>query len=262
MTAAETLPNADDIEREIEAEFRDDAAQALARIEVTLENARSGAVSGQDAARTLVQLVRTLNAQAPVGVLPGARLVLQRMDAYLGPLPELAPAHLDDVRSFADRLEDALEGRLEGAEATARMVRELPIKRSFDIDFEVVVPRPVEVLLILRDRAGAHLVERELAACGFRSTNVRISFDAFEQAYRARPDLIIAGQEIGEMTGVDLACAFAAMPHTRDIPFALLTSYEWGHPALKDLPTRAALLKKGPSFGDDLALALSRFGIM
>lgn len=262
MPASTLIPNADDLDREIEAEFRDDAAQALARIEVALENARSGAVGGAETAHALRQMVRTLNAQAPVGVLPGARLVLQRMDAYLGPLADLTPAHLDDVRAFSDRLEDALEGRLEGADATARMVRELPIKRNFDIDFEVVIPRPVEVLLILRDRAGAHLVERELAACGLRSTNVRIPFDAFEQAYRARPDLIIAGQEIGEMTGVDLACAFAAMPHTRNIPFALLTSYEWGHPALNDLPTRAALLKKGPSFGDDLALALSRFGIL
>ncbi len=262
MPAADLLPNADDLDREIEAEFRDDAAQALARIEVILENARNGTVTGGEAARALSQLVRTLGTQAPVGVLPGARLVLRRLDDYLGPLADLTPAHLDDVRSFADRLEDALEGRLEGADATARMVRELPIKRNFDIDFEVVIPRPVEVLLVLRERAGAHLVERELAACGLRSTNVRIPFEAFEQAFRGRPDLIIAGQEIGELTGVDLACAFAAMPHTRSIPFALLTSYEWGHPALKDLPPRAALLKKGPSFGDDLALALSRFGIM
>jgi hypothetical protein len=262
MSAAPLVPSADDLDREIEAEFRDDARQALARIEVELENVRSHAVPGGTAAHTLRTLVRSLSAQAPSGVLPSARLVLKRMDEYLNPLDDVADHHLADIRAFADRLDDALEGRLEGTEATARVVRELPLKRTFDIDFEVVVPRPVEVLLILRDRAGAHLVERELAACGLRSTNVRIAFDAFEQAFRARPDLIIAGQEIGEMTGVDLACAFAAMPRTRAIPFALLTSYEWGHAALKDLPPRAALLKKGPSFGDDLALALSRFGIL
>lgn len=262
MAAQFHMPNADDLDREIEAEFRDDARQGLDRIEVILENARSGAVSGGDGAARIRSLVRTLVAQTPSAVLPSARLVLKRMDEYVGPLQDLTPAHLEDIRAFADRLEAALDGQLEGAEATARMVRELPLKRTFDIDFEVVVPRPVEVLLVLRDRAGAHLVERELAACGLRSTNVRIPFDAFEQAFRARPDLIIAGQEIGEMTGVDLACAFAAMPHTRDIPFALLTSYQFGHPALKDLPTRAGLLHKGPRFGDDLALALSRFGIL
>ncbi|MBB4285008.1 DNA-binding response regulator [Roseospira goensis] len=262
MAAAPLVPSADDLDREIEAEFRDDARQALARIEVELANAISGAAAPDQTAAALRTLVRSLAAQAPSGVLPSARLVLQRMDEYLGPLHELTPFQLADIRTFADRLEDALEGRLEGPDATARMVRELPLKRTFDIDFEVVVPRPVEVMLVLRDRAGAHLVERELAACGLRSTNVRVPFDAFEQAFRARPDLIIAGQEIGEMTGVDLACAFAAMPRTRGIPFALLTSYEWGHPALKDLPPRAALLKKGPSFGDDIAVALSRFGIL
>ncbi|WP_299443708.1 DNA-binding response regulator [uncultured Rhodospira sp.] len=262
MPAPMHVPSTEDIEREIEAEFRDDARQALNRVEVEIENARSGATSGPAAAGALRKIIRSLTAQAPSGVLPSARLLLRRMDEYLGPLDDLTPVHLDDVRFFADRLEDALEGRLEGTEATARVVRELPLKRTFDIDFEVVIPRPVEVLLVLPDRAGAHLVERELAACGLRSTNVRIPFDAFEQAFRARPDLIIAGQEIGEMTGVDLACAFTAMPHTRDIPFALLSSYEWGHAALKDLPPRAALLKKGPRFGDDLALALTRFGIL
>jgi hypothetical protein len=262
MASAQIMPSADDIDREIEAEFLDDSRNALNKIQVELENVRSGATTGSEAVARLRTVVRSLNAQAPSGVMPSARMVLRRMDEYLGPLEDLTPAHVDDVQAFVDRFEDALEGRLEGADATARVVRELPIKRTFDIDFDVVIPRPVEVLLVLRDRAGAHLVERELAACGLRSTNVRNPFEAFEQAFRARPDVIIAGQEIGEITGVDLACAFTAMPHTRDIPFALLSSYEWGHPALKDLPPRAALLKKGPRFGDDLALALTRFGIL
>lgn len=262
MASAGFVPSAEDVEREIEAEFRDDLREGLNTIEVQIENLRSGATTGAEAVRMLRNVTRTLRAQAPSGVLPGARLVMQRLDDYLGPVDALESSHVDDVLAFTDRLDQALEGNLEGTEATAQMVRELPLKRGFDIDFEVIIPRPVEVLLILRDRAGAHLVERELAACGLRSTNVRIPFDAFEQAYRAKPDLIIAGMELGEMTGVDLACAFTAMPPTRNIPFALLTSYEWGHPALRDLPPRAALLKKGPAFGDDLAVALSRFGII
>jgi len=261
MAVSNFVPSAEDVEREIEAEFRDDLRDGLNTIDIVIENLRSGAVTGADAARTLRNTVGTLRAQAPSGVLPGARLVLQRLDDYLGPLADVQSQHAADIQTFLEHLGQALEGSLEGAEATARMVRELPLKRSFDIDFEVVIPRPVEVLLILRDRAGAHVVERELAACGLRSTNVRVPFDAFEQAFRARPDLIIAGMELGEMTGVDLACAFAAMPVTRAVPFALLTSYQWGHPALRDLPPRAALLKKGPAFGDDLAIALSRFGI-
>jgi len=262
MAAAGFVPSADDVDREIEAEFRDDVREGLNTIEVQIENLRSGAISGTDAARILRNVTATLRAQAPSGVLPGARLVLQRLDDYLGPLRDLRTEHAEDILAFTERLDQALRGNLEGTDATAQMVRELPLKRSFDIDFEVIIPRPVEVLLILPDRAGAHLVERELAACGLRSTNVRVPFDSFEQAFRAKPDLIIAGMELGDITGVDLACAFTAMPPTRTIPFALLTSYEWGHPALRDLPPRAALLKKGPAFGDDLALALSRFGII
>lgn len=262
MKSTDLLPNADDIDREIESEFREDIRQTLDTVEVIANNVRSGATEPDAAVVGLRTAVRTLNAQAPSGVLNNARLILRRMDEYIGPLTTLTEATLSDIEAFAAKLEDAVEDRLDGPDAAARIVRELPIKRSFDIDFEVVIPRPIEVLLILRDRAGAHLVERELAACGLHSTCVRIPFDAFEQVFSTRPDLIIAGQEIGEMTGVDLACAFSAMPRTRDIPFALLTSYEWGHSALRDLPPRAALLKKGRSFGDDLAQALSRFGIL
>ena len=80
-------------------------------------------------------------------------------------------------------------------------------------------------------------------------------------ALQTRPDMVIASMELSEMTGIDLSCAFAAMPQTHAMPFALLTSYSWGNPALDRLPPRAALLRKGKEFGGDLAEALARFRI-
>jgi len=107
----------------------------------------------------------------------------------------------------------------------------------------------------------SRIVERELAACGYRTSTIRDGFAAMETVVRTRPDMVIASVELGLLSGVDLGCALGAMPVTESIPFALFTSYEWGNPKLKGLPPRASLIRKGPQFGDDLAETLSRFNI-
>jgi len=66
---------------------------------------------------------------------------------------------------------------------------------------------------------------------------------------------------LDEISGVDLAAALTAMPATRNLPVALLTSFSWGHSSLQELPPRVPLIRKGPSFGDDLAEALARLHI-
>ena len=52
-----------------------------------------------------------------------------------------------------------------------------------------------------------------------------------------------------------------ALPVTKAIPFAILTSRDRDNEALADLPQSAALLKRGAKLGDDLADALAQFGI-
>jgi hypothetical protein len=73
--------------------------------------------------------------------------------------------------------------------------------------------------------------------------------------------MVIASMELGVLSGVDLGCALAAMPAAQGIPYALFTSYSWGHAKLAGLPPRASVIRKGPQFGDDLAETLARFGI-
>ena len=73
--------------------------------------------------------------------------------------------------------------------------------------------------------------------------------------------MVITAQVMPRVTGVDLACALAAMPTTKDIPVALLTSLESNHPDLAALPVNVGLIRRGVSFGDDLAHVLERFKI-
>jgi CheY-like chemotaxis protein len=141
------------------------------------------------------------------------------------------------------------------------VVRALPAKRTADIDFGKIEKKNVEILLVLPEKAMARIVERELANCGYRTSVVRDPFAAIETVVRTQPDMVLASMELGLLTGIDLGCALAAMPSTEQIPYAVLTSYEWGSAKLKGLPPRAALVRKGSQFSDDLAETLARFDI-
>ena len=87
------------------------------------------------------------------------------------------------------------------------------------------------------------------------------TIEALELILETKPDLVITAQVMPRMSGVDLACALAAMPATRGIPVALLTSLDPDHPDLRALPMNVGLIRRGKQFGDDLADVLQRFHI-
>jgi len=256
-----TLPSADEVDRQIEAEFRQDVEDTLGEVDVLLGNLRSNSESQETGQASLHKLVHNLLVQGRGINIAAIDLLAHRLAEYLNDVQELTPANLDDVQTFIDKFNVVLDGDVSAANDTPSLVRELPTRPIADIDFGDITPKDIEVLLIIPDRSMARIVEKELAECGYRVSNARSSFEGFKMALQTRPDMVISSMELSEMTGIDLSCAFAAMSQTHALPFALLTSYEWGNPALDRLPPRAALLRKGKSFGGDLADALARFRI-
>jgi len=175
-------------------------------------------------------------------------------------LKTLEGNQLDDVQTFLDNIRRAMEGKAEVAHS-AKVVRSLPARVVGDFNPADVKISNVEVLLVIGDKATTRIVERELAACGYRSCTVRSPFQAIEMAVRTQPDMVIVSGVLDDLSGVDLANAFSSMPTTRDLPVAVLTSYSWGHPSLENLPSRVPIIRKGPNFGDDLAEAFARLHI-
>ncbi|MGB0671513.1 MAG: hypothetical protein ACPGNT_08455, partial [Rhodospirillales bacterium] len=273
------VPSAEDVDRQLEDEFLDECRDTMGQLDVLFGDFRSAQVTASEATEATRRLVLNLRAQGRGLELPPINTVIHAMGDFLGHDSELSADKFADLQIFVDRMEAILDGEIDprSAEACAGLVRSLPQKHKkaetterpaatpaakIDLSsFGDLTQQEVMVLLVLPEKAMIHIVEMELAACGYRATNVRNAFDAFELAIRLKPHMIIASQELGALTGVDLACAFAAMPATANIPFGLLTSYKYGHPSLERLPPRAALLAKGKSFGDDLALAFTRFNI-
>lgn len=109
--------------------------------------------------------------------------------------------------------------------------------------------------------AGAHIVELELRACGFRVVTEPSTLSAIGTVIRTKPDLVIATAVMAGMSGIDLACALDAMPATRAIPIALLTSLDAADVQLRALPHNVPVIQKGDQFGEDLAIALAKLSI-
>ncbi|HLO78421.1 MAG TPA: response regulator [Magnetospirillum sp.] len=248
-------------ERRVINEFFEELRDSASALQVLLGNMRSKSVSAEDGLAMLKREASNMRSQAQALALPLIKLVTHRLDEYVGELKAAGAAELDEVQVFVDRIEKLADGEQVSDTDMSAVVRALPAKRAADVDFGPIEKKNVEVLLVVPEKAMSRIVERELAACGYRTSVVRNPFEALETVVHTKPDMVVASMELGVLTGVDLGCALAAMPVTQGIPFGVLTSYSWGHPKLAGLPPRAALIRKGAQFGDDLAESLARFNI-
>lgn len=248
-------------ERRVISEFLEELRDTASQLQVLLGNMRSKSVTMDDGLATLKREASNMRSQAQALALPLIKLVTHRLEEYVAELKSVGVGELDEIQVFIDRIEKLADGEHVVDTDMPAVVRSLPAKRAADIDFGPIEKKNVEVLLVVPEKAMSRIVERELAACGYRTSVVRNPFEALEVVVHTKPDMVVASMELGVLTGVDLGCALAAMPITQGIPFGVLTSYNWGHPKLAGLPPRAALIRKGAQFGDDLAESLARFNI-
>lgn len=245
---------AEEIAAEIRQEFLDEARDLVQALDLLLDDVRHDRRPIEDLADAVHRTALVLRSQ---GSSVGLRMIGtlgQRLEDYLANVREVPPRALDDLQIFVDRLEDVLEGRLAMDSDASSVVRDLPAKVGIsEGDIEV---RHVEVMLVMLHGTATHFVERELQQCGYRVNTVTTVFEAFPLIVRTKPDLVVISAIMPEMDGIDLAIGLAAMPATRNIPVALITSLDEGDEHLKLLPERVPVIHKGPSFGDDLFKAL------
>jgi CheY-like chemotaxis protein/HPt (histidine-containing phosphotransfer) domain-containing protein len=246
----------EEIADELRREFLDEAAETLRRLDVGLQEARHGRLPTEELVAAMRRAALPLRGQSANF---GVRLlgtVALRLEDYLANVSHYPPRLFDDLERFVGTMLDVIEGRIPLDADASQVVRGLPRKVGFDVgDVEV---RNVEVMLVMLHGVAAHFVEREMQQCGYRTSVVTSTFEALPLIVRTKPDLVIISAVMPELGGIDLAIALAAMPATRNVPTALITSLDPDDPYLRLLPGTVPVIHKGASFGDDLAEALSR----
>ncbi|MHA1570088.1 MAG: Hpt domain-containing protein, partial [Alphaproteobacteria bacterium] len=176
--------------------------------------------------------------------------VAHRMQDYYTDLPALGERDAENARAFLDALTDLVEGAVPADADPSEIVRSLPARPGIDVaDLQAL---DVEVLLVMPPGTVARLVQRELQECGYRVSTVASAFEALPLVVRTKPNMVIISAVIDELSGTALATALTGMTETRNIPVALITSFEKDHESLRHLPDSVPIIQKGKTFGDDL----------
>lgn len=246
---------AGDVVDELRQEFIDEAVETLQGLDVTLDAGRHGrAPEAQVVQEFRRAAVRLRGPAGNFGLRPLAT-VAHRLDDYLANAPAALPPRVwDDLQGFLDLMLELVEGRQPGDADPATLVRALPARLGFELgDIQV---RSVEVMLVMPHGTQTRYVEREMQQCGYRVVVVPDTIEAFAHVVQSKPDLILISAMMDHLDGIDLAIGLAAMPATRNIPIAIITSLEQDDDQLALLPKKIPVVHKGPSFGDDLFKAL------
>ncbi len=245
----------DSVRAEMRQEFLDEIGDRARELTVALEHARHDPETLAGLVRSGQRLGVSMRGQADtLGLIPLAAIGL-RLEDYLSETRSVAPAlMISDLELFMETILDASEGRVGVDAELGPLVRRLPAKRGFaPADVEI---RDVEVMLVMEPGAQTHFVERELQQCGYRTVQISSTFEALPLIVRAKPDMIIISAVMPGLSGIDLTIGLTAMPETRNVPAALITSLDPDCELLALVPKRVPIIKKGATFGDDLFRAL------
>ncbi len=258
-TPGENRPVASgEVADQLRQEFLDESAEVLQGLDLLLDAGRNGHRGEDEIVPAFRRAALTLRGQAANNGYGAVSTIAHRLDDYLRSVSSpFLPRVWDDLQRFLDTAQNLLAADPEASRDVSGLVRGLPHALGFDLkDIQI---RNVEVMLVMMPGAQTHFVERELQECGYRVSVVSDTIMALAMAVQIKPDLIIVSAVMaGGLDGIDLAIGLSAMPSTRNIPMAVITSLDPGDERLNLLPKAVPIVHKSPSFGDDLFAALDR----
>lgn len=245
-------------------ETLDAIGDRIERLTWMLADCRDGVVDPEEAIKAIKIDVHGIKSMGNASGFQVIAVYAHRLEDYLGHVARLSDgSHLDDVQTFLDRIQEATEQDLDvGSDEIAELVRKLPSHAAAGFNVEDVVVTNVEVMLVVPGGVAGKMVAQELRECGYRVVSVADPFEAMQFVISTKPDAVIVSAILERLDGVDLACALKAMPSTRNMPVAILTSLDQGDERLKFLPASVPLLHKGASFADDVAEAFAKMKII
>lgn len=195
--------------------------------------------------------------------LPAIAAIAHRLEDYISDMTALpSDQECREIQQILDCLQDvAGSQKIFDTEQIRLILRQLP-QRQAHFDLSEIEVRDVEIMVVSPTNAVLRFIRQELVECGYRVTVVARPLEALELALSIRPDLMVVSAVLEGMSGIDLICGIKAMPITRKMQVALLTSMKQGDPRLADLPADVPILRKDASFPDDVAELLVRLRVL
>lgn len=237
-------------------DYLDELAEKLDQLDSDLEQAYAGTLPLDRVTDNLRMFAFEAKGRSNAFGLGLLNAVAQRLQDYVGNIDALTEDMLDDIRSFLEKLGGIVHGDLGGGTTPADVVRDLPAKPGFEASNIQI--RNLEIMLVMHHGAASRHIQRELQECGYRVNIVTSEFEALPLIVRTQPDMVIVSAVLTELSGVGFVTALKTMTETRNIPVALITSFDRDHPDLAHLPESVPIVRKGTSMADDLTAALQQ----
>jgi PleD family two-component response regulator len=193
----------EEMDRQVEAEFVEEVRDIISGLDVLVGNLRSNSAPVKESLSRIQRDMLNVAVRGSTVDQPLVTIVAHRFGEYVADLSETTPQNLDDMLAFIDQLRLALDGKLQNV-SSASVVRALPARIIANFNPADVKIANIEVLLVMSDRSTARIVEREMQACGYRTSTVRSPFLALEMAVRTRPDLVVISGVLDDLSGVDI----------------------------------------------------------
>lgn len=250
---------------EVKQEAVDGLEDRISQMDGLLKAFRSGAIDAGALLSELKIITHSIKSAATLSEMGAIKAISHRFEDYLVDVDVkgLNDSILDALQVFIDHLSKGLDNFANGtAEDISAAMRSLPAKGGFDFNVDDITTTDTEVMLVMEPGIATKIVTKELLECGYRMVNVASTMDALMLIPSMRPDLVIVSRVMPELDGVDLACAVRAMPATRDIPVALLTSEALDSETLRNLPKDVPIMRKGGNFADDVADVFVKLGLI
>lgn len=248
---------------EVKQEAIDGLEDRTSQMDGLLKAYRAGGIDAGALLAELRILAHSVKSAASLAEMGAIKAVAHRFEDYLADIKEPNDSILDALQVFIDRLSQSVENFASGTEEDiSATMRLLPAKGGFDFNVDDITATDTEVMLVMEPGIATKIVTKELLECGYRMVNVASTMDALMLIPSMRPNLVIVSWAMPELDGVDLACAIRAMPATRDIPVALLTSEALDSATLRNLPKDVPIMRKGGNFADDVAAVFVKLGLI
>ena len=248
---------------EIKQEAIDALEDRTAQMDSLLKAYKAGAIDADALLSELRILTHSAKSASTTPEMSAIKAISHRFEDYLADIKELSDSIIDALQVFVDCQARAIENYANDiSEDISVLMRSLPAKGSYNFNVEDITVTDTEVMLVMEPGIATKIVTRELLECGYRMVNVASTMDALMLIPSMRPNLVIVSWSMPELDGVDLACAIRAMPTTRDIPVALLTSEALDSATLRNLPNDVPIMRKGGNFADDVADVFVKLGLI
>lgn len=259
-TEVDVARRAASVAEELRREFIDETIENVQAMDLAIEEVKKDRKSAGELLNLIQRTILPIRGRAANHKVPLIGPIAHRIENYIEGTKSLTPETLDDLTKFVTIMSDVLDGTIPADSDASELVRRLPVKFSFN-EAEVEV-REIEALLVMEAGTAARFVERELNQCGYRTSLVETTFEALPLIVHTKPDLVIISAIMPDLTGIDFAIGLCAMPKTRNIPVALITSLDADDEYLALVPKKIPVIHKSARFGDDLADALDNLFII